>query len=266
MNEIYSKLFASNELASLWECTSSYVDENDCSWYHQNWLLLRALGLVSNPLWHERFYKRAIQKWVPIPDPEVLVLGTADFSMPYLCHLAGLDRIDICDICKTPLNICDWVSRTYALNWNTFQANIHDGMNKTYNTIIDDAFLTRFDYDEKRTILEKIADSLEPHGVYITTIRHGWNDGHALVPTKKQKDDFVNRAMNAVVGQNFDGGEPRKAAREYVERMISFPIQDVDSLRKMVDGIFEIAECHLAEVPGECEPSTYFQVVLVKKI
>lgn len=265
MNEIYNKLFVSDELETLWECTSGYMDENDCSWYHQNWLLLRFLGLVSNPMWHEQFYKQAIQRWIPIHDPKVLVLGTADFSMPYLCHQAGLDPIDICDICKTPLNICDWVSRTYSLNWNTFQANIRDGINKTYDAIIDDAFLTRFDYDEKRTILKKIADALEPHGVYITTIRHGWNDGRALIPTEKQRNDFVNRAIDAAIRLKFNGGEPQKAAREYVERMISFPIQDMASLKEMMSGIFEIAECNLAEVTGECELSTYFQVVATKK-
>ena len=265
MNEIYNKLFVSEELETLWECTSGYMDKNDCSWYHQNWLLLRSLGLISNPMWHEQFYKYAIQKWIPPQAPNVLVLGTADFSMPYLCHQAGLESIDICDICKTPLNICDWVSRTYSLNWNTFQANIYDGIDKVYDAIVDDAFLTRFDYNEKRTILRKIADALKPHGIYITTIRQGWNDGYALIPTKKQKDDFVNRARDAAIRLKFDVGDPQKAAREYVERMISFPIQDMAYLKEMLSGIFEIAECNTAEVVGECESSTYFRVILTKK-
>ena len=220
--------------------------------------------MVSNPLWHEQFYKQAIRKWIPIHNPSILVLGTADFSMPYLCSQAGLDSIDICDLCKTPLNLCDWVSKMYSLNWNTFQANIREGISKTYDAIINDAFLTRFDYNEKRTILKKIADALEPHGVYITTIRHGWNDGHALVPTRKQKDDFVNRAMDMAVRLKFDRGESQKAAKEYVDRMISFPIQDMDALKEMLSGIFKIAECKLTKVAGECEPSTYFQVVLTK--
>lgn len=105
MDEEYIRLLNSNKLQELFDCKSGYMDQNDCTWYHENWMILRYLGVVSNPFWHEDFYEKAIRQYVNELE-KVLILGTADFSMPYLCQMKGIKKIKICDICKTPLNIC----------------------------------------------------------------------------------------------------------------------------------------------------------------
>ena len=70
---------------------SGYMDQNDCTWYHENWMILRYLGVVSNPFWHEDFYEKAIRQYVNELE-KVLILGTADFSMPYLCQMKGIKK------------------------------------------------------------------------------------------------------------------------------------------------------------------------------
>lgn len=83
---------------------------------------------------------------------KVLILGTADFSMPYLCQMKGIKKIKICDICKTPLNICQNVAKANNFSWEVEQKNVFDGLNEKYDIVINDAFITRFEYDKKRIV------------------------------------------------------------------------------------------------------------------
>lgn len=261
MDEIYEKLFNSVDIKKLWDCKGGYIDTNDCSWYHENWMLLRRLHLVSNPLWHEDFYKSAIRE-LDCTQKKVLVLGTADFSMPLLCYNAGIKALDICDICNSPLNICNIIAQIYSLNWNTYKGDIKYGLSKKYDIIIDDAFLTRFKYCDKHDVLKKISDSLNPSGFYITTIRKGWNKGEPVVPTLEQKNNFINKALSVAEAKEMDAEVVKKAASSYINNMISYPIKDKDNLKSLVEGIFKIEKCITVSVPGECEPSIYYQVIM----
>ena len=127
MDEEYIRLLNSNKLQELFDCRSGYMDQNDCTWYHENWMLLRYLGVVSNPFWHEKFYENAIQQYVNQLD-KVLILGTADFSMPYLCQMKGIKKLKICDICRTPLNICQNVAKANNFSWEVEQKNVFEGI------------------------------------------------------------------------------------------------------------------------------------------
>ena len=186
MDEEYIRLLNSNKLQELFDCKSGYMDQNDCTWYHENWMILRYLGVVSNPFWHEDFYEKAIRQYVNELE-KVLILGTADFSMPYLCQMKGIKKIKICDICKTPLNICQNVAKANNFSWEVEQKNVFDGLNEKYDIVINDAFITRFEYDKKRIVLEKIWNALKDEGVYITTMRNDWNYGNAIVPNSAEK-------------------------------------------------------------------------------
>jgi len=125
-------------------CNGGYPDPSDCAWYHGNWMLLRYLGLVSNPFWHEKFYHKALQDIVGSSDRNVLVAGTADFSMPLLCYEAGVKNISVCDICDTPLIICKKVSELINANWNVFKQDITADSTMHYDVVINDAFYQGF--------------------------------------------------------------------------------------------------------------------------
>lgn len=43
MDEEYIRLLNSNKLQELFDCKSGYMDQNDCTWYHENWMILRYL-------------------------------------------------------------------------------------------------------------------------------------------------------------------------------------------------------------------------------
>ena len=61
INIIYEKFIEECRNISLHECSGGYPDKEDCTWYHSNWMLLRYLGVVSNPYWHESFYRNALE-------------------------------------------------------------------------------------------------------------------------------------------------------------------------------------------------------------
>lgn len=263
MDKCYNNIIKNTDFKNIYECSSGYMDSDNCSWYHHNWILLRKLGMVSNPFWHEKFYKNCIKNYIDY-NAKCLVLGTADFSMPLLCYESRIKNLDICDKCQTPLNICNAVSQKQNILWSTYQGDIFSGLEKKYDVIINDAFMTRFDYSKKRIVLQKIADGLNKNGVYITTMRKGWNNGQAVVPMQIEKDGFINRAIDMAKEFNVDLQIAKKSATEYINKMVSYPIKDEHTLKKLVQGIFEIKYCNVADVKGECLPTSYFQLVLSK--
>lgn len=263
MTENYLSYFNELTINDLIECSSGYLDSNDCSWYHRNWMTLRSLGVVSNPFWHKKFYIEQLKKYFSA-DSHVLVLGTADFSMPLLCLRAGIKQLDICDICKTPLNICNAIAELHQFAWNTINADIFNGINGKYNIIVSDAFLTRFNYDQKPNVLQNIEQALAPDGVFITTIRNDWNQGNAVIPTSDQKVRFINRAEKMAQKKGVDVESARNSAISYIEHMISFPVENQTAIEKMALGIMSVKLCSQKKVTGECKPTKYFQVVFQK--
>lgn len=264
MDEEYIRLLNSNKLQELFDCKSGYMDQNDCTWYHENWMILRYLGVVSNPFWHEDFYEKAIRQYVNELE-KVLILGTADFSMPYLCQMKGIKKIKICDICKTPLNICQNVAKANNFSWEVEQKNVFDGLNEKYDIVINDAFITRFEYDKKRIVLEKIWNALKDEGVYITTMRNDWNYGNAIVPNSAEKERFIEKTVRSAERKNIDCKKAKVAASRYIEKMKSYPIRDEKMLENLIDGLFDIMYIGQGQVEGECTRTTYFRLILQKQ-
>lgn len=184
INIIYEKFIEDGRRISLLECSGGYPDREDCTWYHSNWMLFRYLGVVSNPYWHENFYRSALE-YVHAKDKDLLIAGTADFSMPLLCSESGIQKLSICDICATPLKICDKVSNFLGCSWTTYPQDICTQLPSTYDIIINDAFLSRF--SDKIPILKGISDGLTFNGYYITTLKRGiWNRGGDVSDSVKE--------------------------------------------------------------------------------
>ena len=257
-NDYLSKL----DISKLTNCLNGFVDSDDCSWYHNNWMTLRSLDIVSNPFWHTSFFADQLKIYFTSKDYETLVLGTADFSMPLLCKLSGIEQLYIHDICKTPLNICDNIAKQYNFYWTTINNLDSDKNHKNrFKIVINDAFLTRFNYNEKPKILKGIKNILSPDGVYITTIRKDWNAGKVIVPSSRQKDEFIEKAKAIAIEKGFDANIAKYAATNYINRMKSYPMKSEDDVFKMAKGILDIVRIDIGVVLGECKETSYFRVV-----
>lgn len=246
-------------------CKGGLPDKHDCEWYHSSWCLLRCLGLVSNPFWHEKFYSKSILSLSP---KKIAIVGTAGISMPYLVSkLQSFSELDIIDICATPLKNCETFAIKNNLNWKTIQKNII-GLSeyKNYDLIVNDAFLTRFPKEKKENVLYHIVNALNDNGYYITTIRKGLYQENGYKSTKEKRIDFVNRAIERgkiVFPQHED--LIKEKASKYIDNMVSYPVENIDEIKYLFQKVgLNIISIQEKIVSGESEKSIYYQVVSQK--
>lgn len=247
-------------------CNGGLPDEFDCEWYHSSWCLLRCLGLVSNPFWHENFYTKKISS---LSSYNIAIIGTAGISMPYLVSkLQSLANITIIDICNTPLKSCESFSIQNNLNWTTIQRDITTlATELNYDLIVNDAFLTRFPKEAKRDILVHIAKVLKKDGYYVTTIRKGIYKKNGYRSSDEDRKKFIDKAIEK--GKELfpnQGSIIKEKATTYINNMLSYPVEDTLEIEKLFNSVnLNIVDIQEQSVVGESESTIYFQVVAQKK-
>jgi SAM-dependent methyltransferase len=191
-------------------CRGSYLNHGSCEWYHGSWQYLRMLDAVSTPDWHGNFYKTNIFKlFSGKGEIEVLICGLADYGiLSHVlegCHIAKIEpHITLFDACQTPLEICSWYLKKHFPNTRTysFTGDVTDSNFPltTYDLIITDAFLTRFDKSDRTKIVDSWKKSLKPDGSIITTARI---DNHAVrIPIRanpRSVNSFADKAWGKAI-------------------------------------------------------------------
>ena len=185
--------------------------------------------------------------------------------MPLLCCESGVDNLDICDICRSPLLICNKVSGICGFEWNTFVQNVFDEFDKKYDIVINDAFLPRF--LEKLPVLKAISSCLVTHGYYITTLKQGKQNSGGVSSERKQA--FIKKAIerNHNSSSIFSDLFVEQIAHIYAQNMASFPVsceKEILSLFKGANLTIEQIEC--ARIGGEFEESDYFRIIARKDL
>jgi ubiquinone/menaquinone biosynthesis C-methylase UbiE len=198
-------------------CETSYIDEYNCSWYHNSWQYLRLLDLVSSPFWHADFYYAQLSMFSDEArtcpgnrTKKILISGTADYAiLEMLCDSLKGDvrvEIDIVDKCDTPLEICKWYSSknksSHILNVNTSRQDIQNTNFQPdyFDLIITDAFLTRFENKGKQNVVNEWFRILKPMGKIITTVRTDRSNTPIPIKAKKSEaENFVARAKEKIV-------------------------------------------------------------------
>lgn len=109
-------------------CKGSYLDNNSCEWYHSAWQYLRVLDKVSSPTWHFDFYYEEFNRLVT-NDTNILVSGTADYSILALIYFVASKKnvspkIWVCDICNTPLSICQSFAEETIFQFQFYKATL----------------------------------------------------------------------------------------------------------------------------------------------
>lgn len=263
INDIYEKIITYGHEIAMHECKGGYPDKEDCTWYHGNWMLLRYLGVVSNPYWHEKFYRKALAS-VNANALNVLVAGTADFSLPLLCSDFGICKLDICDICRTPLLICDKTSELLNYDWSTYIQNVCNEFHTHYDVIINDAFLSRF--IDKNKVLKGIANGLKSNGFYITTLKIGkWNRGGEV--TTSVREAFLNKVEKRYEDnkRHLPNIDINEISRVYLDKMSSFPVRDKQEIIELFSNAgLKIIHIENEFVEGEFEESQYYRIVSQK--
>ena len=259
---------------ALKNCKGSYLSGDDtCSWYHSVWQYLRLLDKVSSPTWHFDFYFKEFNSTIN-DNSKILISGTADYSLLALIHFVALKKkvkpsIWVNDICSTPLMICEYFAKIHNFDINIFQGNIllNDSKEK-FDIITSDAFLTRFSFSEKKTVLEKWRFLLNPNGKIITTLR--------IEKIIKQDEKIINVDKVEVFTKEIEKPiiksklpfkiiKLKKLAGNYIKKMVSTPFISINEVRKIffmnkLNIIFENQNL----VKGELKPTKYYQIVAQK--
>ena len=266
---------------------------DDCRDYHQSWPLLRSLGLVSTPKWHAKFYRSWLQSirqgWAKnVGQRNVLVTGLADYSMLFWAvqwlnsFKIGSDRSNVCnfhvlDICETPLRSCSWMKSEVIkegvdfdfsmspVQKSIFENGLPDG---SFDLVISDAFLTRFDDANKSKVIGEWGRLLKPGGFVLTTARHCPQEGSGLI-TDKLRAEFVERAKSVGKKSNYLCGNldvVTEAAQRYAKTIVSAPFADIatlhDTLNQEPLSVIDIEFDRSKQY--EMAPATYGRIVLKK--
>lgn len=256
-------------------CTHDHVDGESCAWYHGPWSALRVLDVVSSPTWHKDFYIRALEEIRTNPVRRVLISGAADFSMLAFIYAAwkGLPapRVDVVDLCRTPLDACQWYARrsgaTVAVHQQDilagFTADVPSDGGCKFELIVADALLTRFDSREAGDVLANWYSTLRPGGAVITTVRLHPRD--RFIRSEQSVDLFVGRVTELARRHHetlkIGVAELTEAARQYAWNMTSFDHGDVDHVTKMFTAAgFDVVGCEKALVAGEIVPTEYARI------
>lgn len=258
-------------------CSGSYLSPDDCSWYHGVWQYLRIFDLVSTPTWHPNLYLPELKALAQeVVNASVLISGTADYStLAHVLHAFDYAhkpcRITVLDICQSPLILCQWYARRQKHRIDTVQADIFAyNADDTFDAIVTDAFLTRFNVEERARVIEKWAHLLRAGGRVVTTVRiHGPNVQDPAIPRADQVDKFRTRALQAAKRwQDFLPLTPEQLAikaQRYAERMISHPIASADEIRdEFIEQGFSFTHFDQIQVKGELVPTTYLDLVARK--
>jgi len=236
---------------------------DNCQWYHGAWCLLRCLGLVTGAFLFYKFYKKNIDA---LDIQKIAVVGTAGISTPYLMsELKPNAKIDVIDICPTPLKACEIYAKENGLDWRFIQQNMMKKFEPKhkYDLVINDAFLNLFKKSDKIIILNNIYKILETDGYYITTLRKG---SYPDKPSIETKEKFIERAVTRSENIFFQYKDAvREKADRYINTKTNYSINELDNVIKLFeDAGFKIISIDKNEVFGETEDTTYFQVLVQK--
>ncbi len=242
---------------------SQELCHDNCRWYHGSWCLLKCLDLVTGAVLFYKFYRREIGS---LSVERVAVVGTAGISTPILLsELQPRVKLDVIDICPTPLKACELYAKEHGLEWNFMQKNMMDGFEpiELYDLVVNDAFLTLFRDEDKPTVLQNIAKLLKPKGNYITTLRKGSYEGEIYKSGKETQDRFIHNALNRSqkLFPEFKKFIEKKAT-EYTHNITNYPMDSIENVRKLFElNGFKILHIDETEIFGESGYATYFQVV-----
>lgn len=247
-----------------------HYNKSSYDWYHKAWQFLRILDKVSTPTWHTNFYLEILKEKIK-DNSSILVSGTADYTILALIieaskKLSVKPTITIIDICPAPLKICEWYSKKESFKVETIKFDILNDKQKCkgkFDIILTDAFLTRFDNENKKNILKFWKSVLAENGVITTTVRIDEAIPYVKI-SDLEKTTFVNEVLRKYndLGLNYNI-EIEKLASDYITNIKSFSYQSSDDLvSDLKEHNFEIIKFDDALVIGEAKKSYYKRIII----
>ncbi len=244
-----------------------------CDWYHGTWQYLRLLNMVAVPSWYE-FYNEALGDVLRRrPQAQVLISAAADYGMLAQLHEAieiaqASPRIVVYDICRTPLQSCQWYADRHGLSIETRCADLLtcDMPEAPFDLIVTDEFLTVINGESKPLIVKRWKELLKPGGSLVTTAMVGG------VTTPELRRGYAERAWRLhgehthYYPQHQDGrrDDLLKRCAQFASYHTRHMLSGEEEVRALFDGFGDVSFVSTV-TPGECvNPTHSFQIVATR--
>lgn len=241
-----------------------------CDWYHGTWQYLRLLNMVAVPPWYE-FYNESLSEVLRRrPNADVLISAAADYGMLATLHEAvraanATPRIAVYDICRTPLQSCQWYAERHGMEIECVCANLLtcEIPPASFDLIVTDEFLTVIKAADKPVIVKRWRELLKPGGTLVTTAMIG------DPTTPELRRGYAERARQLLATyQSHFPQHQNGRHQELLDRFEQFAsfhtrhmLSDEEELRRLFDG-FGTFSYRRTATPGECvNPTHSFQIV-----
>lgn len=240
--------------------------EFGCSWYHGNWHLLKALGIVSTSAVHEQgitgLLKAALEGKT---SPRILFTGSTDETLVRLTHdvCKGLgleEKLFAVDICATPLAFMQSYANENNIKLTTYQSNILEfDAEYGFDIILTHAFMGYFDDFQRPLLIQKWKQLLSSSGQIVTIQRIRPQDSPKQVKfTSSQADQFIAAAIESAKQNTIDWAIDEKtaktAAQIFADKFSNYAIRsrsDLELLFTNAGLAFQSLEYHYLEKKGE---------------
>lgn len=258
-------------------CKNGVMSSGDCTWYHSVWQYLRIIDKVSSPEWHSAFYENCFEKLMKKKNtPKVLISGTADYSLlAYVYHsskkLKKNAEIFVLDTCKTPLKICEWYAEKQGFKITVLNMSVFDlpKLNKQFDLICCDAFLTRFSEDDANRVVANWYNALTRKGVVVTTVRT--REDSDICENNYQREKYINDCINRF--QKWEGyfnislKDFTDMVVKYVNNMKSNNLGNKTSISYIfTKNGFRIDDISaISDTPGELLETSYYEICCRKE-
>jgi 2-polyprenyl-3-methyl-5-hydroxy-6-metoxy-1,4-benzoquinol methylase len=253
-----------------WAKKENVQPVGSCDWYHSTWQYLRLLNMVAVPPWYE-FYQEALSNVLrQHPNAEVLISAAADYGMLATLHDAirateAKPRIQVYDICRTPLRACQWYAEQHGFSIECVRANLltDEIPLASFDLIVTDEFLTVIKASDKPLIVKRWRELLKPGGTLVTTAMIG------RPTTPELRQGYAERARRlfedsaASFPQHFNGRRDELLQRfqTFADYHTRHMLSGEDEIKQLFDGFGSFSYVRTV-TPGECvNPTDSFQIV-----
>ena len=217
----------------------------DCSWYHGNWHLLKALGVVSTSAVHSDSIGRLLEQAVlGTVEPKILLSGSTDETLIRLVHktcaaLGIREKLYAVDICATPLAFMQAYAEQNGIELVTVHTDILEFETaEKFDVILTHAFMGYFDEAQRPLLVRKWRQLLSDKGKIVTIQRV--RPASSLLPvsfTAQQSSRFVAAAVEAVNTMDAvdrpEVATVRKAATDFAKNFSIHPITSRSALESL---------------------------------
>jgi SAM-dependent methyltransferase len=175
--------------------------ESSCLLYHSAWQYFRLIGLISTISADDDFLLEALEDLAGTGRfDRVLISGSADYGM--LARVIHAYRkvgrnplVTLVDICRTPLELNQWLARREAARLETVHCDILEyGSEQAFDLVCTHSFIGRF-HGRRDQLLSAWHGLLRPGGRIVTTTRIRPEVTEVLRFSPAETESFATRAL-----------------------------------------------------------------------